>query len=71
MKELKLKEKADLRKLDAKSLKDELTSKSKKLYELTMKKSLGELKQTHLIKILRRYIATVHTIAMENNYNIG
>jgi len=71
MKELNLKEKADLRKLDAKSLKEELKAKSKKLYELSMKKSLGELKQTHLIKALRRYIAVVKTIARENDYNIG
>ena len=71
MKELKLKENAELRKLDSKSLKQELVEKSKKLYELSMKKNLGELKQTHLIKILRRYIATVNTIARENDYNIG
>ena len=71
MKELNLKEKADLRKLDAKSLKEELKAKSKKLYELSMKKNLGELKQTHLIKALRRYIAIVKTIARENDYNIG
>jgi len=71
MKELNLKETAELRKLDSKSLKEELTIKSKKLYELSMKKSLGELKQTHLIKALRRYIARVKTIARENDYNIG
>lgn len=71
MKELKLKENAELRKLDSKSLKEELVGKSKKLYELSMKNNLNELKQTHLIKSLRRYIATVNTIAIENDYNIG
>ena len=71
MKELKLKENADLRKLDSKSLKKELVEKSKKLYEFSMKKSLGELKQTHLITALRKYIAKVKTIARENDYNIG
>jgi len=71
MKELHLKDKASLRKLDMKSLKQELVEKSKKLYELSMKKSLNELKQTHLIKALRRYIAIVNTIAVENDYNIG
>ena len=71
MKELKLKDVADLRKSDMKSLKKELVEKSKKLYELSMKKELNELKQTHLIKALRRYIATVKTIARENDYNIG
>jgi ribosomal protein L29 len=71
MKELKLKDNASLRKLDAKALKEELTINSKKLFELSMKKSLGELKQTHLIRALRRYIARIKTIARENDYNIG
>ena len=71
MKELKLKDNAALRKLDAKALKEELTINSKKLFELSMKKSLGELKQTHLIKALRRYIARLKTIARENDFNIG
>lgn len=71
MKELNLKDVADLKKLDNKSLKQELVEKSKKLYELSMKKNLNELKQTHLIKALRRYVAIVHTIARENDYNIG
>lgn len=71
MKELNLKDVADLKKLDNKSLKQELVEKSKKLYELSMKKNLNELKQTHLIKALRRYVAIVQTIARENDYNIG
>jgi ribosomal protein L29 len=40
MKELKLKDNASLRKLDAKALKEELTINSKKLFELSMKKSV-------------------------------
>ena len=71
MKELNLKDNASLRKLDVKALKEELTTKSKKLYELNMKKSLWELKQTHLIKALRRNIATIKTIARENDFNIA
>jgi large subunit ribosomal protein L29 len=71
MKDLKLKDNASLKKLDAKTLKEELTINSKKLFELSMKKSLGELKQTHLIKALRRYIARIKTIARENDFNIG
>ena len=71
MKELNLKDNASLRKLDAKTLKEELTSASKKLYELNMKKSLWELKQTHLLKALRKYIARIKTIARENDFNIG
>ena len=71
MKDLKLKDNASLKKLDAKTLKEELTINSKKLFELSMKKSLGELKQTHLIRALRRYIARIKTIARENDFNIG
>ena len=71
MKGLNLKDNASLRKMDAKALKEELSQNSKKLFELSMKKSLGELKQTHLIKSLRRYIAKIKTIAKEKDFNIG
>jgi len=71
MKELKLKDNASLRKLDAKALKEELTINSKKLFELSMKKSVWELKQTHLLRALKRYIARIKTIARENDLNIG
>ena len=71
MKDLKLKENGALRKLDAKALKDELIINSKKLFELSMKKSVGELKQTHLITALWKYIAKIKTIARENDLNIG
>jgi len=36
-----------------------------------MKKELNELKQTHLIKALRRYIAVIKTIANTKGFNIA
>jgi len=36
-----------------------------------MKKELGELKQTHLIKALRRYVAQLYTVASSKGFNIG
>ncbi len=45
--------------------KDELTSElqsaRKELFVLSMKKDLGELKQTHLLRSMRKYIAQVST----------
>lgn len=36
-----------------------------------MKKQLGEVKQTHTIKFLRRYIARIKTIANMKWINLG
>jgi ribosomal protein L29 len=36
-----------------------------------MKKEVGELKQTHLIKALRRYVAQINTVAKANGLNVG
>jgi len=63
LKDLKLKEISKLNSLSKKELKEEITSSMKNLFVLKMKKEKGELKQTHLIKFLRRYIARVKTIA--------
>lgn len=63
IKDLKLKDRKKLNELSEADLKTELTNSSKNLYILKMKKELGELKQTHLIKVLRRYIARLKTIA--------
>ena len=71
MKNLNLKTKAEIAKLDEKALRSELLSLSKKLYELRMKKELNELKETHLIKAVRRYIAILNTVAKQNKFNIG
>jgi ribosomal protein L29 len=63
IKDLKLQELGKLIELNEKDLKAELTKSSKGLFVLKMKKELGELKQTHLIKALRRNIAQINTIA--------
>ncbi len=71
IKDLKLQEIKKLRELNEKDLKAELVKSSKGLFALRMKKELGELKQTHLIKALRRYIAQIKTIASSKWFNIG
>jgi ribosomal protein L29 len=52
-------------------LKKEYNEAQKKLFTLKMKLELNELKQTHLIKFLRKYLAAINTIAVSNNFNIG
>ncbi|MDP2089960.1 MAG: 50S ribosomal protein L29 [Candidatus Gracilibacteria bacterium] len=71
IKDLKLQEIGKLRELNEKDLKAELTKSSKELFTLKMKKELGELKQTHLIKALRRYTALLRTVATSKGFNIG
>jgi ribosomal protein L29 len=71
IKDLKLKQIDDLRKMDATAFKKELEVTAKKLFELNMKKELNELKQTHLIKALRRHIAVIKTVALEKGVNLG
>jgi ribosomal protein L29 len=50
-----------LRGLDRAALTSELQSARKSLFVLEMKHSLGELKQPHLLKHSRRYIAQIST----------
>ena len=71
IKDLKLQEIKKLNELDDKALKAELVKSSRDLFSLRMKKELGELKQSHLIKALRRYIAQINTIATSKWFNIG
>jgi len=61
--DLKLKSKSELWKLDSKKLTEELNSAKSQLFNLKMKLQLDELKETHLVKILRRYIALIKTIS--------
>ena len=63
IKDLKLMQKTKVVWLDDKALLWEIKSASKKLFELKMKKQLNELKQTHLITALRKYIAMLKTVA--------
>jgi len=70
MKELKLKSVKDIEALKEQDLRKELQGSEKKLFEMKMKKELNELKQTHLIKPLRRYIAALKTIGASKGFNI-
>lgn len=71
IKDLKLQELGKLIELNEKDLKTELVKSSRELFSLRMKKEVGELKQTHLIKALRKYIAQIYTIATSKWFNIG
>lgn len=51
-----------LKKMDLQDLKKELDVAQRKMFELRMKLELNELKQTHLLKFLRRYIAFLETL---------
>ena len=70
LKDLKLTDDSKLNDLEESKLKEELKGSEKKLFTLKMKLELNELKQTHLIKFLRRHIAKVRTIAKSKSYNI-
>jgi ribosomal protein L29 len=61
IKDLKLKDTKALKELDSKKLALELKEAGKKMFTLKMKVTLGEVKQTHLVTALRRYIARVNT----------
>jgi ribosomal protein L29 len=71
LKDLQLKEFAKLKELKQADLKKELNASQKKYFTLKMKKHLGELKQTHLITFLRKYIARINTLASAKGFNIG
>jgi len=71
IKDLKLQELGKLIEMSEKDLRAELTRTSKELFSARMKKEVGELKQTHLIKALRRYIAQINTVAKSNSLNVG
>lgn len=51
----------DLKALSRDELQTELAVARRDLYILAMKKELGELKQTHLMKNSRKYIAQIST----------
>jgi len=71
LKDLKLQDIKKLVELNEADLKKELKASEKKYFTIKMKKQLGEIKQTHLIKFLRRYIARIKTIANNKKFNIG
>lgn len=63
-KDLKMKDVNGLRELTLDNLKKELKDAQVKLFTLKMKLKTDELKQTHLVKFLRRYIARLKVIIL-------
>lgn len=57
-----LKDMQALNQLDNEWLKKELDKAKKELFVLKMKKVANELKQTHLLKLYRKYIARLSTL---------
>lgn len=51
----------ELKAMDKAQLTTELAAAQKELFVLAMKKDLGELKQTHTIRALRKDIARIST----------
>lgn len=70
IKDLKLQDISKLKELNEVDLKKELRNSEKKYFTLKMKKELNEVKQTHLIKFLRRYIARIKTVASIKNIKL-
>ena len=73
MKEIKGLKMQDSAKLDAMTeaaLKKEIVASQKTYFTFKMKKHAGELKQTHLVKFMRRYIAKLKTLATAKWFNI-
>ena len=62
IKDLKIKDASKIKSLTKPKLDLEIREYEKNLFNLKMKKNWWELKQTHLIKFLRRYIARLKTI---------
>lgn len=58
---LEMKDLQTLRDMDRVGLLSELQSARKNLFVLQMKHSLGELKQPHILKQSRKYIAQIST----------
>ncbi len=52
---------SELKAMNKAELTAELLEARKELYVLNMKKELGEVKQTHLLKNSRRYVAQIST----------
>ncbi len=62
IKDLKMKSSDALKKLTAEKLKEEIKTAEKMLFTMRMKLTVGELKQTHLMKAMRRYVASLKTL---------
>ncbi len=62
MKDLKVKSKDQLLKMSVLEIREEIKGVEKVLFSLRMKLSLGELKQTHLVKWFKKYVARLNTL---------
>lgn len=71
IKDLKLLGLDKLNTLDEAGLRKELKESSKRYFTLKMKMGLGEVKQTHLVTFLRKYIAKVKTVANAKGFNVS
>ncbi len=70
MKDLKLQELSKLKQMSEVDFKAELKKAWKQLFTFRMKLEVGELKQSHKIKFIRRYIARMNMIASDKGFNI-
>ncbi len=68
---IKILDSKKLNEMNEVELKKELASSEKSYFTIKMKKQLGEVKQTHLIKFSRRYIARIKTIAYQKGIKLG
>ncbi len=68
LKDLKLMESSKLDSLDESKLAVELKDSEKKLFTLRMKLNAWELKTTHLVRFLRKYIAKIKTIVSTKGF---
>lgn len=69
LKDLALKTPKELQSLSWEKILGELKEKQKLMYSFTMKLSLWEIKQTHKLKFLRRYIARLKTYSTQKVSN--
>ncbi len=65
LKDLKLKDLKSIKELTLDNLNKELKDSESKYFVLQMKLKTDELKQTHLIKFLRRYIARLKVVIIQ------
>lgn len=70
LKDLKLMDASKLNDLDESKIAIELKDSEKKLFTLRMKLNTWELKKTHLIAFLRKYIAKIKTIVTAKGFNV-
>lgn len=71
VKDLKIKDKKKLAEFSEADVKKELQAARKMLFTLEMKNETNELKQTHLVRFARRYVAQLLTIASAKGFKVS